>query len=109
MDARRRRNARPKTPDTTPIWGRQRAVSDRDVDVLARQFLHSEYAGHEYAGWPLHQRLDGFLRRAGHGRLADSGDVCNSIVDGVMTHMSAALRQRGRRGPQPGGRTSSTA
>ena len=106
MDARRRRNAR---PDTTPICGRPRAVSDLDVDVLAWQFLHSEYAGHEYAGWPLHQRLDGFLRRAGHGRLADSGDVCNSIVDGVMTHISAALRQRGRREPQHGGRTSSTA
>jgi hypothetical protein len=26
-----------------------------------------------------------------------------------MTHISAALRQRGRRGPQQGGRTSSTA
>jgi len=109
MDARQRRNARPKTPDTTPIWGRPRAVSDRDVDVLAWQFLHSEYAGHEYAGWPLHRRLEGFLRRRGLGRLADSGDVCNSIVDRIMTHISAALRQRGRRGPQQGGRTSSTA
>jgi hypothetical protein len=82
-------------------------VSDREVDVLAWQFLHSEYAGDEYAGWPLHRRLDGFLRRRGQGRLAASGDVCNSIVDRIMTYISAALRQRGRRGPQQSGSTNS--
>jgi hypothetical protein len=108
MDARRRRNAGPKTPDLTAIGGRAREVSNGDVDALAWQFLHSEYAGDVYAGWPLHRRLDGFLRRRGQGRLADSGDVCNSIVDRIMTYISAALRQRGRRGPRQSGPTSST-
>jgi hypothetical protein len=108
MDARRR-NARPKTPDITAIDDRPREASDGDVDALARQFLHSEYAGDEYAGWPLHRRLDGFLRRRGQGRLADSGDICDSIVDRIMTYISTALRQRGRRGPRQSGPTSSTA
>jgi hypothetical protein len=108
MDARRRRNAGPKTPDLTAIGGGPREVSNGDVDALAWQFLHSEYAGDVYAGWPLHRRLDGFLRRRGQGRLADSGDVCNSIVDRIMTYISAALRQRGRRGPRQSGPTSST-
>jgi hypothetical protein len=109
MDARRRRNARPKTPAITAIDGRPREVSNSDVDALAWQFLHSEYAGEEYAGWPLHRRLDGFLRHCGQGRVADNGNVCNSIVDRIMTYISAALRQRGRRGPRQSGPTSSTA
>lgn len=103
MDARRKRTARPKTPAITATNGGPRELSDREADVLALRFLHSEYAGDEYAGWPLHRRLDGFLRRRGEGRLADSGDVCNSIVDRIMTHISAALRQRGRRGRQQSG------
>lgn len=108
MDARRKRTAGPKTPAITAINGRPRKASDREVDVLAWQFLHSEYAGDEYAGWPLHRRLDGFLRRRGQGRLADSADVCNSIVDRIMTYISAALRRRGRGGPQQSGSTNST-
>jgi hypothetical protein len=108
MDARRRRNARPKTPDLTAIGGGPREVSNGDVDALAWQFLVSEYAGEEYAGWPLHRRLDGFLRRHGQGGLADSGDVCDSIVDRIVTYISAAVRQRGRRGPRQSGPTSST-
>ena len=108
MDARRKRTARPENPAITAINGRPREVSDREVDVLAWQFMHSEYAGDEYAGWPLHRRLAGFLRRHGQGRLADSGDVCDSIVDRIMTYISAALRQRGQRGPQQSGSTGST-
>jgi hypothetical protein len=108
MDPRRRPNARPKTPDITAIGGGPLEVADGDVDALAWQFLHSEYAGKGYEGWPLHRRLDGFLRRHDHGRLADSGDVCDSIVDRIMTYISAALRQRRQRGPQQSGSTSST-
>ncbi len=59
---------------------------DSDVDTLANDFLHSPYAGPIYADWPLDRRLHAFLRRQGFSRGADTGDLCNTILDRIMAH-----------------------
>ena len=61
-----------------------------DVDGLARQFLHSKYAGAMYMQWPLDQRLERFLQYRGLTRVADDGDLYNVVLDRVMTHIGRA-------------------
>ena len=72
-------------------------VTDPDLDALTWQFLNSDYVADEYANWPLDRRLDGFLRNRGLGRLADNGDICNIILDRVMTYISVVPRPHGQR------------
>jgi hypothetical protein len=68
-------------------------VTDSDIHALTWEFLNSGYGGDEYAHWPLERRLHGFLRRRGLSRHADNGDICNIIIDRVMTYIS--VRGRG--------------
>ena len=63
-------------------------VTDPDVHALTWEFVNSGYRGDEYANWPIERRLDGFLRRRGLSRHADNGDICNVIIDRVMTYIS---------------------
>jgi hypothetical protein len=67
------------------------AVTDRDVDALAWQFLNSDYVGDAYAQWRLDRRLDGFLRLHGLHRLADNGDICNILLGRVVAYRKAGL------------------
>jgi hypothetical protein len=67
-------------------------VTDSDVHALTWEFLNSGYGGDEYAHWPLERRLHGFLRRRGLARHADNGDICNVILDRVMTFISITGR-----------------
>ena len=65
-------------------------LTDSDLDTLAREFLCSRYLGATYAGWSPDRRLDTFLRRRGLSRVADDGDLSNSVLDRIMTHVGAA-------------------
>ena len=80
----------------TSVGGDPPLVTDPDVDALTWQFLNSDYVDDEYANWPLDRRLDGFLRNRGLGRLADNGDICNIILDRVMTYNSVVPRPHGQ-------------
>jgi hypothetical protein len=71
-----------------PVSGDPLLVTDSDVHALTWEFVNSGYRGDEYAHWPIDRRLDGFLRRRGLSRHADNGDICNVIIDRVMTCIS---------------------
>jgi hypothetical protein len=77
-------------PGPSFIDGDPSAVTDSDVHALAGEFLNSGYRGDEYANWPIERRLDGFLRRRGLSRHANDGDVCNVIIDRIMTRASGS-------------------
>jgi hypothetical protein len=64
--------------------------AEADIDGLARQFLHSKYAGTVYVQWPLDRRLVRFLQYCGLARVADDGDLYNIVLDRVMAHISKA-------------------
>ena len=63
-------------------------LTGSNVDLLANQFLHSDYAAEAYMNWPLDRRLEGFLRNRGMARVADDGDTCDVLLGGVMSRIS---------------------
>ncbi len=65
-------------------------LTDSDVDVLASEFLQSRYLGPIYADWSPDRRLDTFLRRRGLSRVADDGDLANTVLDRIMAHVGRA-------------------
>ena len=76
----------------SPVGGDPPLVTDADVHALTWEFVNSGYRGDEYANLPIERRLDGFLRRRGLSRHADNGDICNVLIDRVMTYIAAARR-----------------
>jgi hypothetical protein len=69
---------------------------DSDVDIFARDFLHSPYAGPIYADWSLDRRVHAFLRRQGPSRAAHDGDLSNRVMDRIMAYRGIVPdRQRG--------------
>lgn len=75
-----------------PIDGDRPWMTDADVHALTWEFVNSGYRGDEYANLPIDRRLDRFLRRRGLSRHADNGDICNVIIDRVMTHIGVMGR-----------------
>ena len=73
--------------DTSPLL-----LTDSDVDALAWEFLHSRYLGPIYADWSPDRRLDTFLRRRGLSRVADDGDLSNTVLERIMGHVGRASR-----------------
>ena len=69
-------------------------LTDPDVDVLAHQFLDSDYAADAYINWSLERRLEGFLRNRGMARVADDGDTCHILVDRVMSFINVVAATR---------------
>ena len=67
-------------------------LTDSDLDTLACEFLRSSYLGATYAGWSPDRRLDTFLRRRGLSRVADDGDLSNSVLDRIMAHVRVVPR-----------------
>lgn len=59
-------------------------LTDSDVDALASEFLQSHYLGPIYADWSPDRRLDTFLRRRGLARVADDGDLSNTVLERVF-------------------------
>ncbi|OBH98385.1 hypothetical protein A5678_01775 [Mycobacterium sp. E2733] len=72
------------------------SLTDSDVDALASEFLQSRYLGPIYADWSPDRRLDTFLRRRGLSRVADDGDLSNTVLERIMAHVGrASQRARG--------------
>ncbi|WP_197509063.1 MULTISPECIES: hypothetical protein [unclassified Mycobacterium] len=67
-------------------------MTDSDVDALASEFLQSRYLGPIYADWSPDRRLDTFLRRRGLSRVADDGDLANSVLERIMVHVGRTSR-----------------
>ncbi|BBZ68959.1 hypothetical protein MPRS_00520 [Mycobacterium paraseoulense] len=67
-------------------------LTDSDVDALASEFLQSRYLGPIYADWSPDRRLDTFLRRRGLSRVADDGDLANTVLERIMAHVGRASR-----------------
>ncbi|CQD22073.1 hypothetical protein BN000_05473 [Mycobacterium europaeum] len=67
-------------------------LTDSDVDALASEFLQSRYLGPIYADWSPDRRLDTFLRRRGLSRVADDGDLSNTVLERIMVHVGRASR-----------------
>ncbi|OBG63096.1 hypothetical protein A5680_07440 [Mycobacterium sp. E2989] len=65
------------------LWG-YLLLTDSDVDALASEFLQSHYLGPIYADWSPDRRLDTFLRRRGLSRVADDGDLSNTVLERVL-------------------------
>ncbi|OBF10141.1 hypothetical protein A5730_07275 [Mycobacterium sp. ACS4054] len=59
-------------------------LTDSDVDALACEFLQSHYLGPFYADWSPDRRLDTFLRRRGLSRVADDGDLSNTVLERIL-------------------------
>lgn len=68
------------------------SLTDSDVDALACEFLESRYLGHTYADWSPDRRLDTFLRRRGLSRVADDGDLSNTVLERILGHTGNASR-----------------
>lgn len=67
-------------------------LTDSDVDALAWEFLQSRYLGPIYADWSPDRRLDTFLRRRGLARVADDGDLSNTVLERILGHVGRAPR-----------------
>lgn len=65
-------------------------LTDSDVDALASEFLQSRYLGPIYADWSPDRRLDTFLRRRSLARVADDGDLSNTVLERVLGHVGRA-------------------
>ncbi|WP_197499167.1 MULTISPECIES: hypothetical protein [unclassified Mycobacterium] len=67
-------------------------MTDSDVDALACEFLQSRYLGPIYADWSPDRRLDTFLRRRGLSRVADDGDLSNTVLERILGQVGRAPR-----------------
>lgn len=56
-------------------------MTDRDIDALACEFVHSNDHARTYAGWSIDRRIAAFLQHRGLIRAANDGDLCNILVD----------------------------
>jgi len=66
-------------------------LTDRDVDTITYDFLHSQYVEDIYSSWSLDRRLQTFLHRSGLGRVADDGDLHDLVLDRVMAYMNVSV------------------
>ncbi len=66
--------------------------TESQLDDLAWQFLKSEFTGDLYVRWSLDRRLDTFLLRRGYRRLHDDGSAYDALLNRVMAHLPAAVR-----------------
>jgi len=67
-------------------------LTDSDVDSLAWDFLCSRYATTIYLDWSLDRRVDTFLRRRDLTRVADDGDLSNTVLDRIMAYVGIVPR-----------------
>jgi hypothetical protein len=67
-------------------------LTESDVDALASDFLQSHYIGSIYADWSPDRRLDTYLRRRGLDRVANDGDLSNTVLERIMAGVGRASR-----------------
>ncbi|ORB28660.1 hypothetical protein [Mycolicibacterium parafortuitum] len=68
------------------------ALTQRQLDGMAWQFLRSEFTADRYAQWPLDRRLDVFLLHCGYRRLHDDGSAYSALLERVMANLPEAVR-----------------
>lgn len=70
----------------------QLALTQRQLDDVAWQFLRSEFTDNIYAHWPIDRRLDAFLLHRGYRKLHDDGSAYGALLERVMANLGAAVR-----------------
>ncbi|MGP4057295.1 hypothetical protein ACTWP6_21160 [Mycobacterium sp. 4D054] len=80
----------------------QLALTQRQLDDVAWQFLRSEFTGDIYAHWPIDRRLDVFLLHRGFRKLHDNGSACDALLERVMANLGTAVRIGVLRPPSAG-------
>jgi hypothetical protein len=67
-------------------------VTDGDIDALAREFVNSTDPAHAYPGWSIDRRIEAFLRHRDLAAVANNGDLCNILVNRILTYAGIARR-----------------
>jgi hypothetical protein len=66
-------------------------LTAQQLDVLARDFLRSEFAERTYSVWPIDRRVDAYLHHRGHDDLLNDGGVCDELLERVMANIGRVL------------------
>ena len=67
------------------------ALSEQQLDDIAWQFLHSEFAS-QRANWSIDRRIDAFLLHDGPAGLANDRCSYHALIERVMANIRPALR-----------------
>jgi hypothetical protein len=61
--------------------GRAELTTEK-LDMLARDFLNSEFADNTYSGWPIDRRVDAYLHHRGRDDLLNDGVRAMNYLSG---------------------------
>jgi hypothetical protein len=67
-------------------------VTDGDIDALAWDFVDSSEPAHSHPGWSIDRRVEAFLRHRDLAAVANNGDLCNILVNRILTYVGMARR-----------------
>ncbi len=67
-------------------------MTEQELDMIAWNFLGSEFTGQVYAGWPMDRRVDAYLRHHGLIEVVNDGGTYDALLERVMANMGRALR-----------------
>jgi len=68
------------------------ATGDRELDIIAWQFLCSPFTKRDYWDWPLERRLDAYLRHHNRADILNDGAAYAVVVERVMANLGRARR-----------------
>jgi hypothetical protein len=68
-------------------------LTEQQLDAVAWDFLHSEFAAKTYSIWPMDRRVDAYLRRRGLDSLINDGAAYDALIQRVMANIGRARRR----------------
>ena len=68
-------------------------LSPQHLEVIAWDFLASEFTGQIYADWTIDQRVDAYLHHHGRDDLMYDGAAYDALLQRVMDNVGQALRR----------------